>query len=214
MAPGTRVPAPSGDPAPLTLPVDVPIVGIVGRLQPWKGQDRLLRAQRQLLEDGRRMHTVIVGGDAHGLSSHYAASLPALVSELGLEEAVTLTGQVSDAGPYIERMDVMVNASDPEPFGIVLLEAMARGVAVVAVATGGPLEIVEDGVSGALANSGEPDALAQALAPLLDSVALRERLALAGRERFTSEFTDVAMRARFFQALERLLVRPGAVSGR
>ena len=53
-----------------------------------------------------------------------------------------MTGQVPDAGPYIERMDVLVNASDPEPFGIVLLEGMARGVAVLAVDSGGPSEFI------------------------------------------------------------------------
>jgi glycosyltransferase involved in cell wall biosynthesis len=207
VAPGTRVPEVESVPVPLELPGDVPIVGMVGRLQPWKGQDRLLRAQRQLCSGGQRMHTVIVGGDAHGLSSEYAASLPALVSELGLDEAVTLTGQVPDAGPYIELMDIMVNASDPEPFGIVLLEAMARSVAVVAVASGGPLEIIEDGSSGVLARSGEPEALAQALAPLLSSSERREELAHAGHERFMHEFTDVAMRRRFFDRLGELLAQ-------
>jgi len=122
---------------PLELPSGVPIVGLVGRLQPWKGQDRLLRAQALLRERGHEMHLVIVGGTAYGLSEGYARSLPALVRELGLEQSVTMTGQVPDAGPYMEQMDVLVNASDPEPFGIVLLEGMARGVAVLAVDSGG-----------------------------------------------------------------------------
>ena len=61
-----------------------------------------------------------------------------------------------DAGPYIERMDVLVNASRPEPFGIVLLEGMARGVAVLAVDSGGPSEIVDGGRTGVLVPSGEP----------------------------------------------------------
>ena len=60
------------------LPTDVPIVGIVGRLQPWKGQDRLLRAQALLRERGQALHLVIVGGDSYGLSPEYAASLPRL----------------------------------------------------------------------------------------------------------------------------------------
>ena len=58
-----------------------------------------------------------------------------------------MTGQVPDAGPYIERMDVLVNASDPEPFGIVLLEGMARGVPVLAVNSGGPAEFIEIAVT-------------------------------------------------------------------
>ncbi len=202
VAPGTPVPA--SVPAQLALPAGIPVVGLVGRLQPWKGQDRLLRAHALLRERGLRLHTLIVGGDAHGLSSEYAASLPALVSSLGLDGQVTMTGQVPDAGPYIDRMDILVNASDPEPFGIVLLEAMARGVAVVAVNGGGPAEIVEDRRSGLLMPSGEPGALADALAELLASPELRRRLAAAGRERFMADFTDTAMRERFFRALEAL----------
>jgi glycosyltransferase involved in cell wall biosynthesis len=195
---------------PLELPADVPVVGLVGRLQPWKGQDRLLQAQALLRERGYPFHTVIVGGDSWGLSPDYAASLPTLIDRLGLGQAVTMTGQVPDAGPYVYLMDVLVNASDPEPFGIVLLEGMARGVAVVAVDSGGPAEFVEDGTTGMLARSGEPPALADALEPLLASVALRERVALAGRERFLRDFTDAALRARFFEQLEALGGRTGA----
>jgi glycosyltransferase involved in cell wall biosynthesis len=191
--------------AALELPADIPIVGLVGRLQPWKGQDRLLQAQLLLRERGVRMHTVIVGGDAWGLSSEYAASLPVLVSDLGLTGEVTLTGQVPDAGPYIEQMDVLVNASDPEPFGIVLLEGMARGVAVVAVDSGGPAEFIEQGRTGVLASSGEPQALADALEPLLASPGERQAIATAGRESFMRDFTDAAMRRRFFGNLQALL---------
>jgi len=210
--PGSRAPD-RGAPAPLALPEGVPVVGLVGRLEPWKGQDRLLQAHALLREEGRRLYTVIVGGDAYDLSPEYARSIPALVRRLGLDGEVTLTGQVPDAGPYIERMDVLVNASEGEPFGIVLIEGMARGVAVVAVDAGGPAELIEDGRTGVLARSGEPRALADALAPLLDSPARRRELGAAGRERFAREFTDAAMRARFFASLEQHIggpVRRGA----
>lgn len=202
-APAPRADAP--DVEDLGLPAGVPVVGMVGRLQPWKGQDRLLRAVALLRERGLDVHTLIVGGDAYGLSREYAASLPRLAGKLGLEGAVTFTGQVEEADPYIRRMDVLVNASEPEPFGIVLLEGMARGVAVVAVDEGGPREIVADGVSGVLARSGSPRDLADALAPLLESAALRRRIGDAGRERFLSEFTDGAMRRRLFAELESLV---------
>ncbi len=198
---------PGGSAARLDLPTDVPIVGLVGRMEPWKGQDRMLSAQALLRERGHRIHTVMVGGDAYDISPAYARSLPGLVERLGLVEDVTMTGQVPDAGPYIERMDILVNASDCEPFGIVLLEGMARGVAVVAVDSGGPAEYVEDGRTGVLARSGEPQALADALEPLLASPALREALGAAGRERFAAEFTDAAMRERFFAQLQSLVAR-------
>jgi glycosyltransferase involved in cell wall biosynthesis len=187
---------------PLQLPEGVPIVGIVGRLQAWKGQDRLLRAQALLRARGHELHLVIVGGDSYRLSPDYAASLPPLIAELGLQGAVTLAGEVDDAMPFIEQMDVLVNASDPEPFGIVLLEAMAAGLPVVAVDSGGPPDIVERERTGMLARSGSPADLADALEPLLGSSELRRRLGEAGRERFMRDYTDDAVRKRFFTALE------------
>lgn len=186
-----------------------PVVGLVGRLQPWKGQDRMLLAQSLLRERGHNFHLAIVGGDSYGLSPEYARSLPALVERLGLSDAVTLTGEVPDAGPYVEQMDILVNASDPEPFGIVLLEAMARGVPVVAVDSGGPREFIRDGQTGILARSGDPSALADALEPLLASPDLRRTVARAGRESFMRDFTDVAMRKRFYRQLEAVLADGG-----
>ena len=193
---------------PLDLPSGLPVLGLVGRLQPWKGQDRLLRAQALLRERGHDVHLLIVGGDAYGLSHEYAESLPRLVTELGLTEAVTMTGQVPDAGPYIYLMDILVNASDPEPFGIVLLEGMARGAAVVAVDSGGPAEFIVHGETGVLASSGEPSALADAIEPLLLSSTLRQTIAQAGRERYLQDFTDTAMRKRFFHEMHRAVDGP------
>lgn len=209
VAPGVSAPVPvlenDGERAKLDLPVDIPVVGLVGRLQPWKGQDRLLRAQALLRERGLRIHTVIVGGDAYGLSPDYAVSLPTLVEHLGLGGDVTMTGQVADAGPYIDQMDILVNASDPEPFGIVLLEGMARGVAVVAVDAGGPAEFIEHGRTGQLARSGDPVALADAVESLVRTPGLRETVARAGREAYLREFTDAALHERFFARLEELV---------
>jgi glycosyltransferase involved in cell wall biosynthesis len=206
VAAGAPAPARTGHaPAPtLSLPAGVPVVGIVGRLQPWKGQDRLLRAQALLRERGHELHLLVVGGDAYERSAEYAGSLPALAGRLGLADAVTFTGQVPDAGPYIERMDVLVNASDPEPFGIVLLEGMARAVPVVAVDSGGPSEFIADRRTGVLARSGEPAALADALEVLLGAPELRRQVGQAGRARFAEEFTDVALRGRFFESLQAL----------
>jgi len=215
VAAGAPIPQDSSQHAPLQLPSDVPVVGLVGRLQPWKGQDRLLRAQALLRERGHRMHLVIIGGDSYGLSPEYAGSLPALIDELGLTGEVTLTGQVPDAGPYIEQLDILVNASDPEPFGIVLLEGMSRGVAVVAVDSGGPGEFIQHGRTGLLASSGEPGALADALEPLLVSPDQRQSIGEAGRESFMREFTDAAMRRRFFHSLHEIVQsRDKASNGR
>lgn len=201
---GSPEPPPGEPTADIELPADVPIVGIVGRLQIWKGQDRLLRAHAILRDRGLRLHTLIVGGDSWGLSPEYAASLEPLARDLGITAEVTMTGEVPDAGPYVRRMDVIVNASDPEPFGIVILEGMAREVAVAAVNSGGPAEFVQDGLTGVLARSWEPEDLADALQPLLESPQLRERIAAAGRESYLRDYTTAAMRVRFFAAMEQV----------
>lgn len=209
VAAGSPEPDPAGsEPPVLELPAGVPIVGLVGRLQVWKGQDQLLRAHALLKQRGHAMHTVIVGGDSYGLSPEYAASLAPLAAELGITQEVTMTGEVPDAGPYIERMDILVNASDPEPFGIVILEGMARGVAVVAVNSGGPEEFVEDGATGILARSGSPQDLADALQRLLVSAELREHIGRTGRERYFEEYTTAAMRRRFFARLGEAVQGP------
>jgi glycosyltransferase involved in cell wall biosynthesis len=191
------------------LPADVPVVGMVGRLQPSKGQDRLLRAQALLHERGMRLHLLLVGGDTYGFAPEYAASLPVLVTRLGLADAVTLTGEVPDARAFVARMDVLVNATAAEGFGIVLLEAMAASVPVVAVNSGGPAEILEHGRSGVLVPSGSPEALAEGLAPLLRSPAMRESIGREGRERFMENYTEAAVRKRFFDSLQALAERDG-----
>jgi glycosyltransferase involved in cell wall biosynthesis len=206
--PGIEIGPPPGGAAGLRAELGIPpertVVGIVGRLQPWKGQDRFLRALAELRRRGRDVHGLLVGGDAHGLSPEYAASLERLVGELGLGERVTMTGQVDNPRPYLGLMDVAVNASEGEPFGIVLIEAMAAGVPVVAVASGGPLEIVEPGVTGLLAPSGEPGDLAAAIEELLADPARRATLAAAAAERCRERFTAARMSADLTAELGRV----------
>jgi glycosyltransferase involved in cell wall biosynthesis len=180
------------------------IIGIVGRLQPWKGQDRLIRAVSVLRKRGLRVHGLVVGGDAHGRSPEYEPRLRRLVAELGLADDVTFTGHVSDATDYIRTMDVLVNASDHEPFGIVLLEAMALGTPVVAVADGGPSEVIDHGESGILLASNGADEIADAVEALLARPSLRTRLAHRALERFTSEFSATSMTDRLAHKLEEL----------
>jgi glycosyltransferase involved in cell wall biosynthesis len=175
--------------AQLGIPAGQVVVGIVGRLQPWKGQDRFLRALAELRTRHPNLHGLVVGGDAYGLSPEYAEGLDRLISELGLTDAVTMTGQVDDARPYFDLMDIAVNASEGEPFGIVLLEAMADGIPAVAVAMGGPADIIEPGVTGELARTGEPGELARAIEALVVDPERRATMAAAAFTRFRDQFT-------------------------
>jgi glycosyltransferase involved in cell wall biosynthesis len=188
----------------LAIPEGDQVVGIVGRLQPWKGQDKLLRAVVELRRRGHDVHAVIVGGVAYNLSPEYEPYLRTLVSDLGVERVVHFTGQVADPAPFICLMDVLVNASDAEPFGIVLLQAMALEVAVVAVDRAGPAEIIEAGRSGLLVRSADPNVLADGLEKLFDA-ALRRRLGENGRRRFEAHFTAKRMTSELERHLAALV---------
>lgn len=194
--------APAGLRRSLGIGSDRLVLGIVGRLIPWKRQHAFLEALAMLRADGHDVHGLVVGGDAHALAPGYEQELGRRVIELGLDHAVTFTGQVADAGRYMGVLDVLVSASSREPFGMVLVEAMAAGVPVVAVDAAGPREIVEDGRSGILAASGTAGDLAHAVSRLLEDPALRRAVASGGRARYAEFFTP----ERRALALEALLV--------
>jgi glycosyltransferase involved in cell wall biosynthesis len=184
----------------LGLPERGFLVGTVGRLQPDKGQDRFVRALALLRQRGRRVHGVVVGGTAFGLSPEYAASVRRLIAELGLESTVTLAGQVSDVGPYLAALDVLVNPSSGESFGIALVEAMSAGIPVINTARGGPEEILESGTTGIMLDSREPGDIADAIDVLMLDDRRRARMAEAARAR-AARFTADAMTHRLENAL-------------
>jgi glycosyltransferase involved in cell wall biosynthesis len=102
---------------------------------------------------------VVVGGD-HPLEPGYREELEALAGRLGVADRVHLIGYREDARNWMREFDVVVHASDNEPFGLVVLEAMALGKPLVAGAKGGPAEIIRDGVDGVLVPFGDDAALA------------------------------------------------------
>jgi glycosyltransferase involved in cell wall biosynthesis len=182
------------------------VIGVVGRLQPDKHQDSVITAIRTLRDRGHDVHGLVVGGNAWNLAPGYEPRLHRLVTELELDAVVTFTGQVPDAKPLIASMDVLVNASVTEGCPLVLLEAMALSVPVVAPAdSGGPAEVIESGQSGLLAETSDPPDLADALERLLVEVELRQRLGEGGHLRFVEHFTAARMAHAFERSFEALL---------
>jgi glycosyltransferase involved in cell wall biosynthesis len=127
---------------------------------------------------------------------------------LGLEQLVRRVPHVDDAVPYLHASDVFVNVSVRENLSLALLEAMAAGRAIVAVADGGTPEAIEDGVSGLLIERADAALLADALERLVGDAALRARLGDGARARYEADFTS----AGWTRALEdrlTLLARDG-----
>jgi glycosyltransferase involved in cell wall biosynthesis len=168
---------------------DAPVAGMAGRLRPWKGQARFLRAILRVAEGRPEARFLIIGGDPFGAADGYAASLPPLAESLGLSGRVTFTGQLDDIRPALAALDVFVHPGDPEPFGLVTVEAMALGKPVVAFAHGALPEIVLDGETGMLVPPRDEAALGDAVLSLLADPARRESFGAAGRSRVHEKFT-------------------------
>ena len=201
----SSLPAPADMRRTLGMPVSGPLIGIVGRLQHWKGMHVLIAAMPEILATHPDAHCVIVGGP-HAPEPEYPASLTAQISTLGLETKVTMVGLQPNVPEWMQAMDVIVHASDHEPFGIVVIEAMALGKPTVAGNTAGPTEIITDGVDGLLTPFEDAPALAHAVKRYLGDPAFAAQLGAAGRER-AQEFST----ARYAEAVIRetlSLVRP------
>lgn len=181
------------------FPTGVPIVGIVGRLQRWKGMHVFIEAFARLRAAGAPVHGVIVGGP-HETEPAYGDELRAQAERLGVSKAITFAGFQPKPLEWMQAMDVVVHASDREPFGIVVIEAMALGKPVVAGADGGPAEIITPGLNGLLAQHGDAGALAAAITRFLVDPAFANRVGMAARER-AREFGDAAYAARVVGAI-------------
>ncbi len=163
---------------------DEPVVGLFGRLTPWKGQHVLLKALREL----PKVQALIVGSAMFGQEA-YEAELKQLLHTEGLEGRVRLAGFQQDVGALMAGVDVVLHTSThPEPFGRVIVEGMLAGRPVIATRGGGVNEIITDGEDGLMIPPDEPRALAAAISRLLASPDLAARLAATARESAARRF--------------------------
>lgn len=178
----SSLPSPSNARKQVGLPPDAPVVGIVGRLQRWKGIHVFVDAFSQVLQTHPETYAVIVGGE-HKLEPGYADYVENRIDKLGLQDNVTLAGYQSNVPLWMQAMDVVVHTSAQEPFGIVVIEAMALGKPVVAGDSGGPQEIITEGKNGLLASYGDDEGLARQIRRFLDDPDFASAAGTAARER-------------------------------
>jgi glycosyltransferase involved in cell wall biosynthesis len=172
----------AGPPPP--APPREPRLAVVGRLIPIKGHSSLLEALALARHEVPGIALEIAGGGP------LEPELRAQTRRLTLGDAVSFLGQVAPAGPVFERARVVVVPSLGEGFGLVALEAMERGRAVVASDVGGLPEIVEPGRTGLLVPPGDPAALAAALLELVRNPERTAAMGAAGRERALTAFSQ------------------------
>jgi len=165
--------------------VDDLVVTLAGRINRWKGQSLLLEAAAELQRRGRAnsLRFVIVGSAAPGLED-MPAQLKAQAVAGGLGDRCSFVPFIDDIWPVWFGTDIaVVPSTDPEPFGMVAIEAMAAGAPVIAAGHGGLLDIIVDQESGLVFAPRNPLALADAVDRLASDAALRKRLGYAGTER-------------------------------
>ncbi|WP_164984128.1 glycosyltransferase [Oerskovia turbata] len=160
-----------------------PVVGMVGRISPTKGQLELVRAARRVLDEHPDVTFRVVGEPSFGAEDH-AERVRAEAVRLGVAERFVWAGFVADPSAELDGFDVCVHASPvPEPFGQVVVEAMVREVPVVATRAGGVVEILagtsgDPAPLGELVEPGDVESLARGI-----SAVLADPEAAAGRAR-------------------------------
>jgi glycosyltransferase involved in cell wall biosynthesis len=175
----------------------------IARLVAVKGQAVLIEAVAELVARGRDVHLTVVGDGA------LRASLEALAAEKGVSGQVTFTGPVGQdhIREHYRRADVFCLSSFAEGVPVVLMEAMAMEIPVVATRIAGISELIEDDVDGLLVRPARADRLADALDRLAGDAELRARLGRHGREKVMAEFSPASSAEELSRLLEAA-VRP------
>ncbi|MBX6311518.1 MAG: glycosyltransferase family 4 protein [Isosphaeraceae bacterium] len=188
----------------LGIPPEAPVVGTIGRLDEIKRQDLLLRAFARAGVLIPEAHLLLVG------DGPLMGELRTLAAGLRLGKRVHFAGYQEQPEHYLQVMDVFALTSRSEGMPLVVLEAWAAGVPVVASRVGGLPELIDEGQTGLLFAPGDECALAAALCGLLTDPGRARRLGEAGQRRVESMFDVRRMASDYQRHYGELLTRKGA----
>jgi glycosyltransferase involved in cell wall biosynthesis len=188
---------------PEALPVPMPTtpaIGIFGRIIPWKGQREFLRAAMHVLPQFPGLRIYLVGGASDGDPEYFEACRD-LARASPYADQIEFTGMVNNVAMYYRRCTVVIHASIlPEPFGMVLIEAMSEARPVVASIFGAASEIIEDGVEGYLVDPTNSHLMAARIAALLADPTLAAEMGLKGLRKVRTNY-DPGIAAKKFERL-------------
>jgi glycosyltransferase involved in cell wall biosynthesis len=189
------------------------LVGMIGKVTRWKGQLVLAKAAQRVIASQPSVKFAAVGG-VFDNESHFMELFQSEVNRLGIGLRFIINGFRRDVPDILGAFDIFVLPSTwPEPFGLVVVEAMAAGKPVIATAQGGPLEIVVHGETGFLIPAGDECALAESILRLLAAPELIARFGEAGRRR-ASELFSVSRYVLEFENLYQSLLRASSACDR
>jgi glycosyltransferase involved in cell wall biosynthesis len=184
---------------------DAPLIGMVGRVTHWKGQEILAEAAGRLLKKHPDLRFVAVGS-YFADEVHYLDKLKALINHLGLDGRFHLVDYRSNVTDVYRALDIFVLPSrKPEPFGRVTVEAMMQGRPVIATNHGGSCELIQEGVTGVLVPPSDPQALVTAIERLLKDRSLGDRLGQAAAIYAHENFSLPRYEDRIRDVIDRLV---------
>lgn len=189
------------------------VVGCIGRLVPWKGQEVFLRALAEAKRHVPAVKGLVVGGESRLSTSQpsYFERLRVLSETLGLTENVHFTGYRTDIPPLMASVDVLVHSSvEPEPFATTVIEGMMAARSVVATHAGGMPEMIAEGVTGRLVPPRDPQAMAEAILDYYRDPARARRMGLAAQQAALSRLTAERHVAEFQALYEAIFARSEA----
>ncbi len=168
---------------------DAPVIGMVGRFAPWKGQHVFLEAASLAVKKAPGLRFRLIGAPLFG-EDDYALRLKQQAKEAGLEDKLEYTGFRNDIPQQVADLDMLVHCSIiGEPFGQVIVEGMAAERPVIASQGGGALEIIQDGINGILTPMGDAQALADAMLKIVQNAEASVEMGKKARERVLAKFT-------------------------
>lgn len=170
------------------LPAGSLLVGSMGELRTLKRHDDFIRAAALIATQFPQVQFVLAGVDTSS-GAEVRRQLERLVWELGLNDRFHFLGWLDDAEKLLAAMDVFVSASETESFGLAIAEAMAAGSAVVATATEGAQEVIEDQKTGLLVPIGNVEQIAEAIATLLTHEDQRKEINRRAKEAVAAKFS-------------------------
>jgi glycosyltransferase involved in cell wall biosynthesis len=165
------------------------VVTLVGRINRWKGHDILIKAAELLVGRDLNVRYLIVGSPPPG-QPELLEALRSSVSASPARSFISMIDFRQDVWPIWDLTDIaVVPSTEPEPFGLVAIEAMASGKPVIAARHGGLLDIVDDGVTGLLVEPGSAEQLADAILRLVTDPLLRDSMGHLGSRRQAEVFS-------------------------
>lgn len=168
---------------------DLIVVGMAGRINRWKGQKLFVDAATMVLKRDSNV-LFLIAGEAYSGEEKLKEDLESYIKKKGVENKVKLLGQVDEMALFYRSIDLFVLPSiQPEPFGLVVIEAMGYGLPVIATNHGGPTEIINDKKDGYLVDYQNPKQMAQRIQMLISDDKLRKAMGDFARQKQAEQFS-------------------------